>query len=519
MPNLTDANNQETHVFQGSFFEIDANGDLALDSNGNAINVQKEIYYSVIPASQAGNKTGTNFFTGNVVAIGRFDSSSNGLSNNNTTGQNLIKGDATLDNAKDWCLRVPKAIQDKDNNDAPIQIETIRQSALMRNTSVNSMENNIKYLMWQGDHNDNPNRNTNNDVAIKTLPLYLHNDDNNAINKFKGTKWFIEPGQTYTQTPNGTMVLPPSFRVFRETGTRVAPAVKTNVLNQEMTGINSVTIMNSAFYDLMLTFFHGLTNVKFYDHAVINAPFEIIATGSAITVSEINDGAINFTKISEGTGSTATDAGSTNAGTGPFFFSQSTNFTFGPTAPAGFDLFAAAGGGGGGGGGANICFIADTPVKTDQGLIAIQDIDIKKHTINNNRIVAITKSTQQCDYLIKISKNALNGDKPSQDTIISSNHKVYAGNETHAQLKKAKDLLHIKGVDKIPYDNSYLYNVLLEEQGSMIVNNMKVETLHPDNIMAKVFRMYPDGKVTSQQYKKLQQMNKPKINSIFTPAR
>ena len=515
MPNITDLNNQETHVFQGSFFQVDANGDLAFDTNTNSyLEVVKDIYYSVISAADAGNKTGTNIFTGNVVAIGRFNSNGEGRIN----GQNLIKGDATLDSTKDWCLRVPKTIPDKDNNDVPIQVETIKTYALMRNTNVNNMANNIKYLMWAGDHNDKPNRNTNSDVAIKTLPLWLHNDMNSGKSVFKGTKWFLHPGETFTQTPNGTMVLPPSFRVFRETGQPPYPEVRKNQLIQEMTGINSVTIMNTAFYDLMLTFFHGLTNVKFYDHAVIDAPFEIIATGSAQTVSEINDGAINFTKISEGTGSTATDAGSTNAGTGPFFFSQSTNFTFGPTAPAGFDLFAAAGGGGGGG--ANICFIADTPVKTDQGLIAIQDIDIKKHTINNNRIVAITKSTQQCDYLIKISKNALNGYKPSQDTIISSNHKVYAGNETHAQLKKAKDLLHIKGVDKIPYDNSYLYNVLLEEPGSMIVNNMKVETLHPDNIMAKVFRMYPDGKVTSQQYKKLQQMNnKPKINSIFTPAR
>ena len=515
MPNLTDANNQETHVFQGTFYEVDANGDLALNVNGNAINVQKDIYYSVVTPDKVGNKTGTNIFTSNlVVAIGRYDSTSGGINN----GQNLIKGDATLDSAKDWCLRVPKSIQDKDNNNLGIEVESIMTYALMRNTGFNSMANNIKYLMWAGDHNDNPNRNTNSDVAIKTLPLWLHNDlTGKSI--FHGTKWFIHPGQTFTQTPKFTMVLPPSFRAFRETSLPSYPEVKTNKLNQEIYNINSVTIMNSAFYDLMLTFFYGITNVKFYDHAVIDAPFEIIATGSAQTVSEINDGAINFTKISEGTRSTATDAGSTNAGTGPFFFSQGTNFTFGPTAPAGFDLFAAAGGGGGGGGGANICFLADTPVKTDQGLIAIQDIDIKTHTINNNRIVAITKSTQQCDYLIKISKNALNGDKPSQDTIISSNHKVYAGNETHTQLKKAKDLLHIKGVDKIPYDNSYLYNVLLEEQGNMIVNNMKVETLHPDNIMAKVFRMYPDGKVTSQQYKKLQQMNKPKINSIFTPAR
>ena len=152
-----------------------------------------------------------NIFTGNVVAIGRFNSSGEGRIN----GQNLIKGDATLDNAKDWCLKVPKTILDKDNNDAPIQVETIVSFALMRNTNVNNMANNIKYLMWQGDHNDIQNRNTNGDVAIKTLPLWLHNDMNSTKSIFKGTKWLVQPGGSYTQTPNGTMVLPPNFRVFR----------------------------------------------------------------------------------------------------------------------------------------------------------------------------------------------------------------------------------------------------------------------------------------------------------------
>ena len=41
-------------------------------------------------------------------------------------------------------------------------------------------------------------------------------------------------------------------------------------------------------------------------------------------------------------------------------------------------------------------------------------------------------------------------------------------------------------VCKLENTNSILYNVLLESQANMTVNNMMVETLHPDNIIAKM---------------------------------
>jgi len=54
-------------------------------------------------------------------------------------------------------------------------------------------------------------------------------------------------------------------------------------------------------------------------------------------------------------------------------------------------------------------------------------------------------------------------------------------------MRRAVDLVNVcKGVTKIPYTGETLYNVLMEKYGYMMINNLICETLHPDNIMAKI---------------------------------
>ena len=82
-------------------------------------------------------------------------------------------------------------------------------------------------------------------------------------------------------------------------------------------------------------------------------------------------------------------------------------------------------------------------------------------------------------------KDALGTNFPSQKTIISKNHNIlYKGNMT-----KAKQLVGINDkVYKIKYRKEILYNVLMEEHDKMVVNNLICETLHPENVMAKLYR-------------------------------
>ena len=131
-----------------------------------------------------------------------------------------------------------------------------------------------------------------------------------------------------------------------------------------------------------------------------------------------------------------------------------------------------------------ICFPAGTPIETDQGSIAIEKIDSKINTIRGKKIVAITKTVTIEDTIICIEKDALDLNIPSQKTFISRNHKLLY----NKQMVKAKNLVgEVEGVYNKKYNGEILYNVLLETCENMIVNNLIVETLHPENIVAKLY--------------------------------
>jgi hypothetical protein len=133
---------------------------------------------------------------------------------------------------------------------------------------------------------------------------------------------------------------------------------------------------------------------------------------------------------------------------------------------------------------APICFPAGTPVNTDQGIIEINKINPKIHTIRNKKIQAVSKTVTFEKYIVCIEKDALGLNIPSQKTIISGGHKVFY----KKCMVSAKSLVGI--VDKVyfkTYKNEPLYNILLETHDKMIVNNLIVETLDPESFMGKFY--------------------------------
>ena len=138
-----------------------------------------------------------------------------------------------------------------------------------------------------------------------------------------------------------------------------------------------------------------------------------------------------------------------------------------------------------------ICFPAGTPVLTDQGEIAIHKLDPKKHTIRNQPIIAITKTVPLYEYIICIKKDSLGVNLPNRHTFISKDHKVLYMNK----LVPAETL---PGAIKVKYSNQILYNVLLKDYSTMSVNQLTVETLHPENTLAKLYA----GKYTDEQKRK-----------------
>ena len=133
----------------------------------------------------------------------------------------------------------------------------------------------------------------------------------------------------------------------------------------------------------------------------------------------------------------------------------------------------------------NICFPAGTPIKTDQGLVAIEKINTDFHTIDKQRIVDVTKTKTSDAFLVKFKKHALAKNYPIKDTVMSQKHKVlYKG-----KMREAKSFLGagFKKVGKVSYNGEVLYNVLLDKHGVMGVNGMVCETLHPEHVIAKLF--------------------------------
>lgn len=131
-----------------------------------------------------------------------------------------------------------------------------------------------------------------------------------------------------------------------------------------------------------------------------------------------------------------------------------------------------------------VCFLEGTPVKTDQGFIEIDKINPDIHTINLKKIVDITRTITSDKYLVCFEKNAIGPNFPSRQTIMTKEHKVYY----KGKMYEAKEFVgRIKNVTRVQYKGQILYNVLMEEHNKMIVNNLLCETLHPNNIIAKLY--------------------------------
>jgi hypothetical protein len=154
---------------------------------------------------------------------------------------------------------------------------------------------------------------------------------------------------------------------------------------------------------------------------------------------------------------------------------------------------------------APICFAASTPIKTDQGVISIEKINPKLHTINNKKVVAITKTVSLDNYLVCFEKDALGDNVPSEKTIVSNEHLIY----NNGRMLKAVDFIgKYKNVHKIKYNGDILYNVLLEKYDKILVNNLLCETLHPRNPIAKWHTVL--NKISLEEQSKIVKMHNDK---------
>jgi len=159
---------------------------------------------------------------------------------------------------------------------------------------------------------------------------------------------------------------------------------------------------------------------------------------------------------------------------------------------------------------ADICFPSKTPIVLDQGIIPIENINSNIHTINNKKIVAITQTITQDSYLVCFEKYSLGINYPNLRTIMSKNHKIYYKGK---MIEAYKFVGKFKDVKKVKYNGEILYNVLMEEHEKILVNNLLCETLHPENIIAKLYNSNFEEKYKN---KLLNMMNESIIKNDVT---
>jgi hypothetical protein len=156
-----------------------------------------------------------------------------------------------------------------------------------------------------------------------------------------------------------------------------------------------------------------------------------------------------------------------------------------------------------------ICLSKGTQILCDQGIINIEKINTRKHTINNKPINHITQSIHTDDYLIKIKKNCLSSNSPSSDIICSGDHKILYKNN----LIESKHLVdEVYGVEKIKNDKRVLYNILMDKHEVIMANNTPVESLHPQNIMALFYNNYNNPQAREFLSDKIGQTNNYNIH-------
>lgn len=97
----------------------------------------------------------------------------------------------------------------------------------------------------------------------------------------------------------------------------------------------------------------------------------------------------------------------------------------------------------------NICFLGNTPITTDQGIVQIKDIDTKIHTISNSKILAITETISTDNYLVCFEKNSIMNNYPNEKTIMSKDHKIsYNG----IMIEAHKFVGQFENVRKVKYN-------------------------------------------------------------------
>ena len=161
----------------------------------------------------------------------------------------------------------------------------------------------------------------------------------------------------------------------------------------------------------------------------------------------------------------------------------------------------------------NICFPSGEKVLTDNGYKNIENIDVEVDTIRGKKIEELTQTRTNEKTLVVIKRGALMKNMPNKNTLITNNHKVLYKGKLIEAYKLVKIVPSV--VEYVCYEGETLFNILLEgeKEDKMIVNGMIVETLSPQNNVAKLYKDIRKYGTTSYKKRRMIELyNKHKKN-------
>ena len=167
----------------------------------------------------------------------------------------------------------------------------------------------------------------------------------------------------------------------------------------------------------------------------------------------------------------------------------------------------------------DICFGKGTLIYTDQGYIEIEKIICDYHSIKGEPIQCITETYPNNDHFcLCVKEDAIAPGVPNRETIITKEHIIYnpLDDKGYTAMWYYLNPLYIGKIVKIDMTDfrmhllgNKFYNVLLNKHMSMMANNMLVETLDPNNIVAKLYML---KKYTNNNKTMNMNMNMNKLN-------
>ena len=116
-----------------------------------------------------------------------------------------------------------------------------------------------------------------------------------------------------------------------------------------------------------------------------------------------------------------------------------------------------------------ICFHRNTKIMTDQGEVKIKNLR-SYHTIDDNEIIYIIKSSSKPTHLVEIKKNSIGQNIPSNDLLLTPSHIILLHNKT----VRASQLVNNENIKIVENDDSYVYNFILVNNNFVKISNLNL---------------------------------------------